>query len=62
MGLILDSSVLIAAERKRFDMDAFIEAEAPTDAVFISTITASELLHGVHRAIPERRIGREAYV
>ena len=59
---MLDSSVLIAAERERFDMSAFIEAEAPMESLFISSITASELLHGVHRATPERRARREAYV
>jgi tRNA(fMet)-specific endonuclease VapC len=62
MGLIIDSSLLIAAERGRFDMEAFLEAEAPMEAVFITSVTASELLHGVHRATPERRAGREAYV
>jgi len=55
MGLMLDSSVLIAAERECFDMDAFIEAEAAMEDLFISSVTASELLHGVHRATPERR-------
>lgn len=62
MGLIIDSSLLIAAERGRFDMEAFLESEAPMEAVFITSVTASELLHGVHRATPERRAGREAYV
>jgi tRNA(fMet)-specific endonuclease VapC len=62
MGLILDSSLLIAAERRRFDMEAFLEAEAPMEAIFITAVTASELLHGVHRATPERRAKREAYV
>ena len=62
MGLILDSSVLIAAEKGRFDLDAFIEAEAPMAPLFITAVTASELLHGLHRATPERRIKREAYV
>lgn len=62
MGLILDSSILIAAERRRFDMKEFIEAEAPMDNLFISSITASELLHGVHRATPERRGPRSAFV
>jgi predicted nucleic acid-binding protein len=62
MGLIIDSSLLIAAERRRFDMEAFIEAEAPMEAVFITSVTASELLHGVHRASPERRGIREAFV
>jgi tRNA(fMet)-specific endonuclease VapC len=62
MGLIIDSSLLIAAERRRFDLEAFIEAEAPMEAIFITSVTASELLHGVHRATPERRAAREAYV
>jgi tRNA(fMet)-specific endonuclease VapC len=62
MGLILDSSILIAAERRLFDMEAFIEGEAPMETLFISSVTASELLHGCHRATPERRAGREAFV
>ena len=62
MGLVLDSSVLIAAERRRFDMESFIEAEAPMEPIYISSITASELLHGVHRASPQHRVRREAFV
>ncbi len=62
MGLILDSSVLIAAERGNFDLPAFIEAEAPMAPVYISAITASELLHGVERATPEHRSRRHTYV
>ena len=62
MGLILDSSVLIAAERNKFDLPSFLEAEAPMEPVFISSITASELLHGVERATPEHRAKREAFV
>ena len=62
MGLILDSSILIAAERKKFDLVAFIEAEAPGDDIYISAVTASELLHGVHRSKPEYRTGRESFV
>lgn len=56
MGLIIDSSVLIEVERNRFDLDALLEAEAAMTGVFISTITVSELLHGVERAeTPARR-------
>ena len=61
MGLILDSSMLIAAERKKFDLSSLLEAEAPMEPVYISTITASELLHGVERATPEHRAKREAF-
>ncbi len=58
MGVILDSSVLIAAERKRFDLARFLSAN-PDELFFITAITASELLHGCARAtdavIRERR-------
>ena len=58
MGVVLDSSVLIAAERKRFDLVGFLSAHS-NDAIFITAITATELLHGCERAndpaIRERR-------
>lgn len=58
MGVVLDSSILIAAERKRFDMARFLSAH-PNELFFITAITASELLHGCARAtdsgIRERR-------
>jgi predicted nucleic acid-binding protein len=58
MGVILDSSILIAAERKRFDLARFLSAN-PYELFFITSITASELLHGCTRAndvgIRERR-------
>lgn len=62
MGLMLDSSVIIAAERQRFDMVAFLKTEAAHEDVFISSATASELLHGVFRAKGERRVRREQFV
>ncbi|HEY1643082.1 MAG TPA: PIN domain-containing protein [Streptosporangiaceae bacterium] len=34
----------------------------PAEEVGIAAITASELLHGVHRATPEHRARREAFV
>lgn len=49
MGVILDSSILIAAERKRFDLVKFLSAHA-TETIFMTAITASELLHGCVRA------------
>jgi tRNA(fMet)-specific endonuclease VapC len=49
VGLILDTSVLIAAEREAFDLEALLTAEQDGD-VAIAAITASELLHGVERA------------
>jgi tRNA(fMet)-specific endonuclease VapC len=49
MGLILDSSVLIADERGKFDMTGFLRQYSSLQPV-IAAITASELLHGVERA------------
>src|ERR1044071_374201 len=49
MGVILDSSLLIAAERQRFDLRAFHLAYA-TDTFHLAAIIAAELLHGVERA------------
>jgi tRNA(fMet)-specific endonuclease VapC len=49
MGLILDTSLLIADERGVFDMPAFLR-QFPGSQPIISAITASELLHGVERA------------
>ncbi len=49
MGLILDTSVLIAAERGSLDLPTFLEAHSD-EPVAMAAITASELLHGYHRA------------
>jgi tRNA(fMet)-specific endonuclease VapC len=62
MGLVLDTSILIAAERKEFDLVGFLVGEAPADSVFITAVTATELLRGVHRAEGARRIAREVFV
>lgn len=62
MGVILDSSVLIAAERGKFRLAAFLESLGAT-SVSIAAVTASELLHGVHRArSPSVRMRRSAFV
>ena len=60
MGIILDSSILIAFERRRFDLERLLTDYSPTA---IAAITAAELLIGVHRAdTPERRTRREEFV
>ena len=62
MGALIDSSVLIAAERGQLDLAPILRDYAETDFA-LSAITASELLHGVHRAKGQtRRARREAYV
>ena len=47
MGVLIDTSVFIAHERGGLDLS---ELGAPNEAVLLSVVTASELLHGVHRA------------
>ena len=57
MGTLLDSSVLIRLERS-----GSLLTIGDNEEVAIAAITASELLHGVHRADPQRRAQREAFV
>ena len=54
MGLILDSSVIIAAERAKFDLDGLLDSYRDVP-VRITAVTASELLHGWERAPAGRR-------
>jgi tRNA(fMet)-specific endonuclease VapC len=49
MGVVLDTSVLVAAERGDLAMPAFLETIGQ-DSVAIAAITAAELLFGVERA------------
>ena len=59
MAVLIDTTVLIDSERRGRALDDEIgEGERA-----ISAITASELLHGVHRATEEHvRVRREAFV
>lgn len=62
MGVIFDTSVLIAIERGSLNIEGLVKGKE-NEAFGISAITVSELLHGVHRADSEkRRLKREAYV
>jgi predicted nucleic acid-binding protein len=62
LGILIDSSVLVAAERGTLDLDALAENAGDEDLA-IASVTAAELLHGVHRAnTAARRHRREAYV
>ena len=59
---MIDSSVFVASERGAFDLRTRLE-EREGEAAAMSAVTASELLHGVHRApsgVIKRR--REALV
>ncbi|PYK92251.1 MAG: VapC toxin family PIN domain ribonuclease [Verrucomicrobia bacterium] len=62
MGVIFDTSVLIALERGALDPDRLVQGREQ-EPFGISVISAAELLHGVHRAdTQKRRIKRSSYV
>lgn len=48
MGILIDTSVLVAAERGQLDLEPLI-GRLGREEVAMASITASELLHGVHR-------------
>ncbi len=49
MGLLIDSSVLVAAERERIHFQSVFAGSAD-EPLAISVITVSEMLHGIQRA------------
>ena len=49
MGVILDTSVIVAGERGTIRLEALLTSLGD-EPVAIAAITASELLHGAHRA------------
>src|SRR5947208_13871753 len=62
MGILIDSSVLIGQERGRLDLESRL-ADRGDEGFFLSVVTASELLHGIHRAgDPAIRARRSAFV
>ena len=66
LGLVLDSSAVISAERNRQAVPEFVEellrAHRPLEISF-SPITVAELVHGIHRAgRPEIAQRRRRYI
>jgi tRNA(fMet)-specific endonuclease VapC len=66
VGLIFDSSVAIAAERRGDTVQAFLQRVIDTlgdQQAAVSAVGVVELVHGIHRAdTAERRARREAFV
>lgn len=64
MGILIDASVLIGYERDALDPRRILsQQDDEEEPLFISTITVSELLHGVHRAEDAvRRVRRSVFV
>ncbi|MGV3722256.1 MAG: type II toxin-antitoxin system VapC family toxin [Actinomycetota bacterium] len=62
MGLLIDTSVFIQLERSRTEVGKAL-APLGEEELFISCVTASELLHGLHRASdPSIRLRRAAFI
>jgi predicted nucleic acid-binding protein len=66
LGLVLDSSTVISAERNKQSIPEFIEAilrkHGPLD-LSLSPVTVAELVHGIYRAkTPEAAQRRRAYI
>lgn len=62
MGILIDTSILIAHERGQLDVVARVRGRE-NEAFYLSVISTSELLHGVHRAPdPAIRSRRQAFV
>jgi tRNA(fMet)-specific endonuclease VapC len=66
LGLVLDSSVLIAAERRNLRPDQAIESVQKVVgeiAIVLSAVTVAEIGHGIYRAnTPELRDRRRAFL
>jgi tRNA(fMet)-specific endonuclease VapC len=72
LGTLLDSTVFIHFERslrgrdpvsaRRDALGQLRDQLGEYEEVAISAITASQLLHGVHRADPTNQVAREAFV
>jgi tRNA(fMet)-specific endonuclease VapC len=62
VGLLIDTSVFIQYERGNIGPDAWL-VSPENEEMFVSVISQSELLHGVHRATdPAVRARRSAFV
>lgn len=58
MDLILDTTILIDAERRKLDLDDLVGDQ---DSVSIAAITLAELLHGVELGEGRQRERRQAF-
>jgi tRNA(fMet)-specific endonuclease VapC len=48
VGLVLDTSVLIEAERGKFSLSSLLRKTFPKESIYISSISVSELYLGAH--------------
>ena len=66
MGIILDSSVIITAERRGHSVRQILEQVQASQGeieIGLSVVTVAELVHGVYRAkTPEQQQGRLTFI
>lgn len=66
LGVVLDSSIVIEAERQRLDVARLLKhiaTEIGDREAGLCSISVAELAHGIHRAdTPERRQARRAFL
>lgn len=62
MGILIDTSILVRLERGDFGAESLADGR-DEEEMYLSVVSASELLHGVHRAsTPGIRARRSAFV
>ncbi len=66
LGVVLDSSIVIEAERQRLDVAYFLKhiaRQLGEQEAALCSISVAELVHGIHRAdTPVRRQARRAFL
>ena len=61
MAILIDSDVIIQAERGLFDLDAWLDT-LPHEEFNLATITVAELWHGIERATGLHRVKRQLFL
>jgi tRNA(fMet)-specific endonuclease VapC len=61
MALLIDADVIIQAERKALDLDAWLRSQ-PDEEIKIAAITVAELWQSVERATGEHRVRRQNFL
>jgi tRNA(fMet)-specific endonuclease VapC len=61
MALLIAADVIIQAERKRLDLDAWLRAHA-REEIRLAAITVAELWRGTERAAPPQRSRRQKFL
>jgi predicted nucleic acid-binding protein len=61
MALLIDADVIIQAERKVLDLDAWLRAH-PDEGIKMAAITVAELWRSVERAVGSHRASRQNFL